>query len=161
MNPAHVSARQLRRVKTDPERNSIPVQGSRSRGSFGAVFPLRGERPPVRGRLDSAAHHGPRQHGLRGQHRVDDEQRDRDHEAIPGDVQRLSDERSDGAKAAATVLADDLERTEDAEHLSKVWRISWDDAKRTIDVTSQNSIRTQDPTLSRNYGTNDRMLRYK
>jgi hypothetical protein len=49
----------------------------------------------------------------------------------------------------------------DPEHLSKVWRISWDDAKRTIDVTSQHTIRTQDPTLSRNYGTNDRMLRYK
>lgn len=49
----------------------------------------------------------------------------------------------------------------DAEHLSKIWRISWDDAKRTIDVTTQNSVRTQDPTLSRNYGTNDRMLRYK
>ena len=49
----------------------------------------------------------------------------------------------------------------DPEHLSKIWRISWDDAKRTIDVTTQNSVRTQDPTLSRNYGTNDRMLRYK
>jgi len=49
----------------------------------------------------------------------------------------------------------------DAEHLSKIWRISYDDAKRTIEATSQNSIRTQDPTLSRNYGTNDRMLRYK
>ena len=49
----------------------------------------------------------------------------------------------------------------DAEHLSKIWRISYDQAKRTIEVTSQNSVRTQDPTLSRNYGTNDRMLRYK
>jgi hypothetical protein len=49
----------------------------------------------------------------------------------------------------------------DPAHLSKIWRISYDDAKRTIDVTSQRSVRTQDPTLSRNYGTNDRMLRYK
>jgi len=49
----------------------------------------------------------------------------------------------------------------DAEHLSKIWRISYDDAKHTIEATSQNSIRTHDPTLSRNYGTNDRMLRYK
>ncbi len=47
------------------------------------------------------------------------------------------------------------------EHLSKIWRVSIPDAKRTIKTISQNSIRTQDPTLSRNYGTNDRMLRYK
>ena len=47
------------------------------------------------------------------------------------------------------------------EHLSKVWRISHEEAKRTIENTSQLSVRPQDPTLSRNYGTNDRMLRYK
>ena len=47
------------------------------------------------------------------------------------------------------------------EHLSKIWRISQEDAKRTIDMTTQTSVRTQDPTLSRNYGTNDCMLRYK
>ena len=47
------------------------------------------------------------------------------------------------------------------EHLSKISRISHEDAKRTIDKTTQTSVRTQDPTLSRNYGTNDRMLRYK
>ena len=35
------------------------------------------------------------------------------------------------------------------------------EAERTIETTSQHSIRTHDPTLSRNYGTNDRMLRYK
>ena len=46
------------------------------------------------------------------------------------------------------------------EHLSKIWRISLEDARRTIDTTTQTSVRTQDPTLSRNYGTNDRMLRY-
>ena len=49
----------------------------------------------------------------------------------------------------------------DATHLSKVWRISYDDAKRTLDVTTQNSIRPSDPSLSQNYGTNDRMLRYR
>ena len=46
-------------------------------------------------------------------------------------------------------------------HLSKIWRISHEDAQRTIDVTTQMSTRTDDPTLSRNYSTNDRMLRYK
>ena len=47
------------------------------------------------------------------------------------------------------------------EHLSKIWHISHEDAKRTIDTTTQMSVRTQDPTLLRNYGTNDRMLRYR
>ena len=49
----------------------------------------------------------------------------------------------------------------DPEHLAKIWRISHEDAKRTIDATSQHCVRTHDPKLSRNYGTNDRMLRYK
>ena len=49
----------------------------------------------------------------------------------------------------------------DPEYLSKIWRISVDEAKRTIDATSQHVVRPQDPTLSRNFGTNDRMLRYK
>ena len=47
------------------------------------------------------------------------------------------------------------------EHLSKVWRISHEDAKRTLDITSHLSQRPTNPELSRNYGTNDRMLRYK
>ena len=46
------------------------------------------------------------------------------------------------------------------EHLSKIWRISQEDTKRTIDMITQTSVRTQDPTLSCNYGTNDSMLRY-
>ena len=47
------------------------------------------------------------------------------------------------------------------EHLSKVWHISTEDCKRTIDTTTQTSVQTQDPTLSHNYGTNDHMLRYQ
>jgi len=49
----------------------------------------------------------------------------------------------------------------DAEHLAKVWRIDVNTAQRTLDITSQHSKRTNDPKLARNYGTNDRMLRYK
>ena len=49
----------------------------------------------------------------------------------------------------------------DPKHLAKIWRISHEDAQRTIDVTTQTSTRTDDPALSRNYSTNDRMLRYK
>jgi hypothetical protein len=48
-----------------------------------------------------------------------------------------------------------------AEQLSKTWRINLETAARTLDVTSQKSTRKDNPTLSRNYGTNDRMLRYK
>ena len=47
------------------------------------------------------------------------------------------------------------------EHLSKIWHISQEDAKRTINTTTQTSVQTQDPMLLRNYGTNDHMLRYK
>lgn len=49
----------------------------------------------------------------------------------------------------------------DAEHLSKVWRISPEEAKRTLDITTQEQVHTDNPSLSRNFGTNDRMLRYK
>ena len=47
------------------------------------------------------------------------------------------------------------------EHLSKIWHISPEDARRTINTTTQTSVRTQDPTLSHNYGTSDHMLRYQ
>ena len=45
--------------------------------------------------------------------------------------------------------------------LAKLWRIDVNTASKTIDITSQRSVRTSNPKLSRNYGTNDRMLRYK
>ena len=48
-----------------------------------------------------------------------------------------------------------------AKHLATIWRISHDDATRTIDATSQHSVRSEDPTLSQNYGTNDHMLQYR
>ena len=51
-------------------------------------------------------------------------------------------------------------RSVDAEHLSRIWQIDLDTAKKTLDVTSQNVPRASDPTLSRNYAMNDKMLRY-
>ena len=48
-----------------------------------------------------------------------------------------------------------------AAHLAKIWQIDLDLAEKTLGITTQNSQRTDDPKLSRNYGTNDRMLRYK
>ena len=47
------------------------------------------------------------------------------------------------------------------QHLSRVWRIDVETAEKTLNVTSQRSQRTNDPSLSRNYGTTDRMLRYR
>ena len=48
-----------------------------------------------------------------------------------------------------------------AEHLSKVWRISDEVAQRTLEVTTQLNKQDVNASLSRRYGTNDRMLRYK
>ena len=48
----------------------------------------------------------------------------------------------------------------DPKHLTKIWRISFDDAKRTIGVTTLHVQQTQEPTLSQNYGTYDWMLHY-
>jgi hypothetical protein len=47
------------------------------------------------------------------------------------------------------------------EHLSKIWKIDLKAAERTLEMTTQHSKRTDNPKLSRNYGTNDRMLRFK
>ena len=49
----------------------------------------------------------------------------------------------------------------DPKHLSKIWRISHEDAQMTIDVTTQTSIKKYDPVLSKNYSTNDSMQRCK
>ena len=52
-------------------------------------------------------------------------------------------------------------RNTTAEHLSKVWRIDLETAKKTLDITSQNCNRVDNSDLSRNYSTNDKMLRYR
>jgi hypothetical protein len=49
----------------------------------------------------------------------------------------------------------------DPAHLSKTWKIDLQTAQRTLKVVSQNNKRTDDPTLSRNYGANKRMLWHK
>jgi hypothetical protein len=49
----------------------------------------------------------------------------------------------------------------DPAHLSKMWSIDLKTAEQTLEVVTQDSKRTDDPKLSRNYGTNDRMLRHK
>jgi hypothetical protein len=49
----------------------------------------------------------------------------------------------------------------DALHLSKIWKIDLDTAKRTLEVTTQRRKNTPLGALTKNYSTNDRMLRYK
>ena len=46
----------------------------------------------------------------------------------------------------------------DAKHLSKVWRISYEDAKRTIHATTQHGTHQPNPVMNQNYTTNDQML---
>ena len=48
-----------------------------------------------------------------------------------------------------------------ADHLSKIWRIDTETARQTIDKTTQHSKRVDNPKMSRNYSTGDRMLRYR
>ena len=47
-----------------------------------------------------------------------------------------------------------------ADMLSKIWRIDRDTAERTLEITSQRISRSDAASLSRNYPTNDRMLRH-
>ena len=51
-----------------------------------------------------------------------------------------------------------LEVGVDAQHLSKVWQISYEDTKRTIDATTQHGTHTPSLVMNQNYTTNDRML---
>ena len=48
-----------------------------------------------------------------------------------------------------------------AERLAKLFSIPFDDAVRTLAVTTQLNRQTADSSLSRNFGTNDRMVRYR
>ena len=48
----------------------------------------------------------------------------------------------------------------DAKHLSKVWCISYEDAKQTIDATTQHGTHVPNQAMNQNYTTNDRMHRY-
>ena len=48
-----------------------------------------------------------------------------------------------------------------AELLENIWCIDSDTAKRTIKTTTQLNGQDKNSNLSRNFGTNDRMLRYR
>ncbi len=46
------------------------------------------------------------------------------------------------------------------EHISKIWRIPFDDAVKTLGATTQLIKQSADSSLSRNADTNDRAVRY-
>ena len=71
------------------------------------------------------------------------------------------EERLNRDKIMVSVIQVGKHKCVDPNHLAKIWRIDHNVAKKTIDITTQRSVRKYDPKLSRNYSTNDRMLRYK
>jgi hypothetical protein len=99
----------------------------------------------------------------------DDSSTDDDTSASDSDKEEDLDELNDRA-TQGTIDLDEImvsaahagkPKGVDPSHLSKIWKIDLKTAERTLEVVSQSSKRTDDPKLSRNYGTNDRMLRYK
>jgi len=70
--------------------------------------------------------------------------------------------------AAPSVLPSNVSATSangikgvDPKLLSKIWRISHEEAERTVEVTTQYNTRDPDSPLSRRFGTNDRSQRYR
>ena len=61
------------------------------------------------------------------------------------------------------VSAAHVERHQDVQayHLYKVWIVGIDQSKETLCITTQKSVKTNNPKLSRNYVTNYHMLPYK
>ena len=47
------------------------------------------------------------------------------------------------------------------EHLSKLWRIYLDSARKTPNLKNQIVVRNNNPKLTRKFGTGDRILIYK
>ena len=64
-------------------------------------------------------------------------------------------------KIVASAMHVNKSRGVDEPHLAKIWRIDHEVAKKTLAITSEHSKHTDNPKLSRNYGTGDQMLCYK
>jgi hypothetical protein len=80
-----------------------------------------------------------------------------DSDTVEWDIDATESELDDFMAAAI----DTSKRGVTPEYVSKVRRISFEDATRTIDTTSQLSVTPKNPILAKSSGTNDRMLRYK
>ena len=67
------------------------------------------------------------------------------------------------SEAAGTfsALASGEQKGVSAERLAKIWRISEEDAQRTIEQTTQLGKYSDNPTLTREFTTSDRAIRYK
>ena len=63
-------------------------------------------------------------------------------------------------KIVASAMYANKSRGVDAPHLAKIWRLDHEVAKKTSAITSQYSKHTDNPKLSQNYRTGDRMLCY-
>ena len=74
--------------------------------------------------------------------------------SLLGDLENLLDPASVGAVGGSA-------RGVSPEHLSKIWSIDVETAKRTIDITSQHYKHHHPDHLRRQYSTNDRMQRHK
>ena len=93
-----------------------------------------------------------------------------DEEESQAFVNGLLDQALEGELSFEDLLSKEVEvaatharkpKSMDAEHLSKIWGIDLEKAEATIDITSQHSTRKETSHLARNYGTNDRALRYR
>lgn len=73
----------------------------------------------------------------------------------------LGSEVANTIKARINALQATKSRGVDKRYLSKIWLISEDQAQGTIDRTTQLRRHHADNSLSRQFSTNDRMLRYK
>ena len=94
---------------------------------------------------------------------MDDESssNDDEDELLVGDINADSPTTNDDVDLDAIFIAGvnaSRPGSTDAQHLAKVWHISYKDAKRMLDVTPQHSIRKQDATVSLNYGVTYRLL---
>jgi hypothetical protein len=73
---------------------------------------------------------------------------------------QLRDAIKEGFSTLLTVIAGKTQGVS-AEHLAKIWRISHDNAARTLEVTTQLLHTNDGSSLSRNAGTDDRAVQYK
>ena len=46
------------------------------------------------------------------------------------------------------------------ENLSKIWRITVNEAAKTLEKINQDKVHTEDLKVDKNYGTNNRILKY-
>ena len=71
------------------------------------------------------------------------------------------DQVTDETLIAGTTYYKSKKNSATVDHLSKMWKISQEDAQLTIENATQRCARQEYPSMKMNYSDNDRMLRYK